>query len=173
MELYGWITLGAVIVALGLGVASILHTQSLKKRERKERLLNEIIEWAIDVSKCGLDINISIFNGLHRAKDVKEMEFIKNTATLDLLSAFLVVNARSEYISKMAFIFGQNLNRAIFETVESINEHIELLRKSYEDEDKKKIKASSDDIGKHRNQLIKSAQKVIEEATKIKTKDIS
>jgi hypothetical protein len=49
-----WITLAAVIVALGIGVASILHTQSLQKRERKERLLNEIVEWASNVAKSAI-----------------------------------------------------------------------------------------------------------------------
>ena len=45
MEVGDWITLVAVLVALGIGLVSILHTQSLQKKERKERLLNEIVEW--------------------------------------------------------------------------------------------------------------------------------
>lgn len=52
-----WITLAAVIVALGLGLASLLQTQFLQKRERKERLLNEIIDWATDISKHGAELN--------------------------------------------------------------------------------------------------------------------
>ncbi|MFC1914128.1 hypothetical protein ACFLXF_02515 [Chloroflexota bacterium] len=51
MEVGDWITLVAVIVALGIGVASILNTQRLQKQERKERLLNEIIEWAIETTQ--------------------------------------------------------------------------------------------------------------------------
>ena len=51
MEVGDWITLVAVIVALGLGVSSLVQTQSLQKRERKERLLNEIIQWAIEITK--------------------------------------------------------------------------------------------------------------------------
>ncbi len=50
MNIDSWITLAAVLVALGIGVASILQTQNLQKRERRERLLNEIIEWAVDVA---------------------------------------------------------------------------------------------------------------------------
>ena len=52
MEVGDWITLAAVMVALGLGVASILHTSSMQKGERRERILNEIIEWAIQSSEC-------------------------------------------------------------------------------------------------------------------------
>ena len=58
MEVGDWITLVAVLVALGIGIASILHTQSLQKKERRERLLNEIIEWATDIAKCEFSINI-------------------------------------------------------------------------------------------------------------------
>jgi hypothetical protein len=52
MEVGDWITLSAVIVALGIGVASILHTQSLQRKERRERFLNEIIEWSEAVHKA-------------------------------------------------------------------------------------------------------------------------
>jgi hypothetical protein len=49
MEVGDWITLAAVIVALGIGVASILHTESLRKRDRRERLVTEIVNWVEDV----------------------------------------------------------------------------------------------------------------------------
>ena len=45
METTGWITLAAVLVALGIGVSSIIQTNRLKKAERREGLLNEIIMW--------------------------------------------------------------------------------------------------------------------------------
>ena len=44
-------TLLAVIVALYIGVSSIRQTRDIQKRERKERLLNEIIEWAEKVCR--------------------------------------------------------------------------------------------------------------------------
>jgi hypothetical protein len=53
-------TLAAVIVALGLGVWSIIQTQRLQKKERKERLLNEIIEWVTDIQKVSLEIDIPV-----------------------------------------------------------------------------------------------------------------
>jgi hypothetical protein len=42
-------TLAAVIVALTIGVVSLKQSQIYQKRERKERLLNEIIEWARNI----------------------------------------------------------------------------------------------------------------------------
>lgn len=60
MGIPDWVTLAAVIVALGLGVSSLIQTHLLQKRERKERLLNEIIEWAEDINNASLTPDISL-----------------------------------------------------------------------------------------------------------------
>jgi len=72
MDVGDWITLGAVIVALSIGVASILHTRSLQKKERKERLLNEIIEWAIKVRKYIYSFDSGGFNSELERSQAKE-----------------------------------------------------------------------------------------------------
>ena len=59
MKVGDWITLAAVLVALGLGVASLRQTQMQQKRERRERLLNEIIEWASEIQNAGLKIDMA------------------------------------------------------------------------------------------------------------------
>ena len=51
MDLGNWITLGAVVVALVIGVASLCFTRSLQKEEHKQRLLKELFEWALDIEK--------------------------------------------------------------------------------------------------------------------------
>jgi len=51
MHVGDWITLAAVIVALVLGVVTIIQTYRSQKRERKERLVSEIIEWATVIAK--------------------------------------------------------------------------------------------------------------------------
>jgi hypothetical protein len=58
MDISNWITLSAVIVALGIGVASILYTQRLQKKERRERLLNEIIEWVTEIHTASLKTDL-------------------------------------------------------------------------------------------------------------------
>jgi hypothetical protein len=59
-----WISIiSAILIGGGtlfLGIMAwltIRQTRSIQKAEKRERLLNEIIEWAIDVSKRGADIN--------------------------------------------------------------------------------------------------------------------
>jgi len=51
MDLGNWITLGAVVVALVIGVASLCFTRSLQKEEHKQRLLKELFERALDIEK--------------------------------------------------------------------------------------------------------------------------
>ena len=60
MDISDWLILAAVIVALGIGVSSLIQTQRLQRRERKEILLNEIIEWATDIQKVSLEIDIPL-----------------------------------------------------------------------------------------------------------------
>lgn len=58
MDCGDWITLTAVMVALGLGLSSLIQTHRLQKRERKERLLKEIVEWVTDIQKVSLEVDI-------------------------------------------------------------------------------------------------------------------
>jgi hypothetical protein len=50
-----WITLGAVIVALILGVVSIIHTQWLWKKGRRLQFISGIIRWAEDIIAWDID----------------------------------------------------------------------------------------------------------------------
>jgi hypothetical protein len=181
MEVGDWITLGAVIVALGIGVASILHTQSLQKRERRERLLNEIIEWAVDVAKC-------------RFEDKSTPSFQNSMQTLISIHRFLTdisdnlerQQRRGLYISKVSPIFGKNMNTAVVGLMKVVQDYIDVLDKAmYEEENilTSQVKPSDEEIERMNvfpkkiqnisKLLDDSVNKVIEEATKIKTRDIS
>ncbi len=50
MNVSDWITLAAVLVALGLGVSSLIQTQSMHKKERQRQALERICDWAEMVS---------------------------------------------------------------------------------------------------------------------------
>lgn len=53
----GWTIAGVVasflvaVIALGLGVFTYKQTKNMQKREQKERILREIIEWVLDVKR--------------------------------------------------------------------------------------------------------------------------
>ena len=58
MEVGDWITLGAVIVALGIGTLSLWQNQRIQKRQYKRQLCNEITQWANDVISNWLNMNV-------------------------------------------------------------------------------------------------------------------
>jgi len=51
------VTFLAVIVALGIGISSLIQTKMLQKAEKRERLLNEIIQWVTELQTASLGID--------------------------------------------------------------------------------------------------------------------
>ena len=165
MEVGDWITLGAVVVALSIGVASILHTRSLQIKERRERRLNEIIEWANDLVNCSSKLNIPLATGIDRTT----MLIYGHS---NIYFEYMSVNARSSYIEKMAVIFGAELLSAVTSVISKLEEYIKILEdniESLEKDDTYDLKAAENCELK----LYDLARALIEEVAEIKTKDIS
>ena len=139
---------------------AIRQTHAIQKNEKRERLLNEIIEWAVGVTECGFE------------KDFAHAELS------DLLLDFAGIReGRSHYVSQIALTFGQDLQRAVEKLVKDLNDHLDLLIECIDNISRATDKAAANSaaikrVGKHRALLNNSANKVIEEVTKIKTRDI-
>lgn len=203
MEVGDWITLCAVIVALSIGVVSILHTRSMQKTERKERLLNEIIDWAVDVCRCGLQPLLLPTRTDAKSKAGAELYLLKIFADLSL--EYKSIYGRIEYVCKTSLSFGDNLKTMVdilAEIIENRNKLIDeqlltlagegrfisshMVKLEETDESKEWIssqdwptyisnsfKVTMFEIMKNRTVLLYNAKQVIEEATKIKIKDIN
>ena len=163
-----WITLGAVIVALGIGVASILHTQKLQKQERKERLLNEIIEWAVEVNRCGSEIGLQIVPGLTE-------KYQKRLIRINWAFRYQAINSKSEYIVSLGQATAFKKERLLHTSLKTITEKIEevtnLLWELSKSEDDKEKELSSK-VTEQEKLLQEYAIKLVKETVKIKTKDI-
>jgi hypothetical protein len=132
-----------------------------EKRDRKERLLNEIIEWAIDVNKCELELSIApVQTGITDQSLLAEFTF------LNLLLKYRNVDARSEYVKQIASNFGKVLQVAAEKTTSELAATEELLLEHPLDA------TITQQIRDHRESLELLAIAVIKEATKIKTGDI-
>jgi hypothetical protein len=191
-------TLAAVIVALGLGVASIVQTQRLQKRERRERLLNEIIEWAEDVSArmSPVDILKNPEWVLGTKLDSEEkFRFLQIYGLLDLVHQYAVSDLYGEYISQIASRVRKDLGKAVHDLIIKIEKHLEVLLDGAEHtvkleeystlidiffKGKSELRDGLSEDAKHqlhvfddRVELNKSATRVIEIATKIKAEGIS
>ena len=204
-----WITLGAAILVSGgtlfLGIMAwrtIRQARSIQKAEKRERLLNEIIEWAIDVCRCGLKPSSIPTSGMAKSKAGSEL-YMSNILG-DLLLEYESISGRTEYIRRIALTFGENLKNTADSLSEIIKGRIKLLEKQMDilagktknisdiaelaktDEVKEWIETQDWPKGlnnsfkvimftimMNRTILLDNAKQVIEEATKIKTKDIS
>ncbi len=143
-----WITLGAAILTGGgtlfLGIMAwrtIRQTRSIRKAEKRERLLKEIVEWAIDISKCGIDADIDFFMRCPNEFFETEEDFIKDNDNIErketerrywsrLLSEYLHLSKKSGYIEIIATkkIKKEALDKSIKKLVDELEDQIKVIR---------------------------------------------
>ncbi len=195
-----WVGISALTTML-LAIAAfwtIWDRREQEKRDRKERLLNEIIEWAINCRP------ISTF--IKYANIKNEWEYNIMTAS-DSLDKYRSLENRGEYISKIAGKLGEDLGNAVEkvltnikerhillvksmavkpaveigkvkETAENLLSEVEKLRQYLSNKNQSTWDSLSEEakasfvLGENTGALNKSVSKVIEKAVEIKTKDI-
>lgn len=141
---------------------TIRQTRIIQKAEKRERLLNEIIEWALDVAKPTYALNL-----VHLTSSTINEEDKVSAYELGEASHFDILRIRSDYIAKITLIFTKDLKMAVEKVRDDLEEHNKLIDDLLDGKD------ISEAIGKHDYEVTQSANKVIEEAVKIKTRDIS
>ena len=154
MEIGDWITLVAVLVALGIGVASILHTRSMQKRERRERLLNEIIEWGESIRKSSFVFNLAeLISVLQLTGDNK-----RRVLALKIDYECRIVGARYTYLKNIASELDVSVQSAIEDVSANLAKHIQLLGLEFDG------KTKENDVPDSIDRLKESVIKMIEVA---------
>ena len=185
----------AIIVGGGtlfLGIMawrSICQTRSIQRAEKRERLLNEIIEWGLEVSRV---TSVSAFTRYAEVEDIQKQRLI---IVSDLLGKFTSLETRGKYIKQIALKLENSLGNVVEEVIINIKERNKLLVESFGirsgpplDEllkiteilnvNGEALDGLSDggkkifDLGKNFKTLGESVYRLIEEATKIKIRDI-
>jgi len=172
MEVGDWITLAAVIVALGIGVASILHTRSMQKKERKERLLNEIIEWATEFPKFFFTMKFEYIQNAKSEEKLRLYLFARFAQDLNILNALI---GRDVYILNISSSFGINLRLTVQRLIEDLLSYREYFNKWFKILENNSFDPKREDFDKaveFENRINTSALDVIQEATKLKTEGI-
>jgi hypothetical protein len=130
-----------------------------EKRRRKDALLNEIIEWAVDVLECETEVSLAPIQA-----GVTDQNVLRGFARLNLLFKYRSADARSEYMINIAQVFEKDLQSAVAKatgelaiTLEFLSEHLET--------------ATTEEVRAQREDLERFTLAVIKEASKIKTKD--
>jgi hypothetical protein len=147
-----------------------------EKRDRKERWLNEIIEWAINIINWRSEHKM-VFKDIVDTKNIRDTQLRKYAHVIEVKESFVGMRGRNQYICKIALKLGPGLHKAAEKLIKSIEKNISLL-------DNWQHAIAADiavvDDGNYANsadtsarQVTKLASKVIEEATEIKAKDIS
>lgn len=116
----GIIAFGTLMLALVTSL-HILNSNDQEKRRRKERLLNEIIEWAFDVTACKVEPFSTKFDSISNEWSRSIME------AGDLAERFRDLANRGEYIKKIASGLGQDLDTAVEQVTTNIKERRLLL----------------------------------------------
>lgn len=167
LENDNWVGISALTTML-LGIAAfwaIWDSREREKRDRKERLLNEIIEWATDIVKFSPMPKQTIFE-LKLQKEEPDIKDVIMLWQVSLQELLLPIISKGAYINRVSKNLGKNVwsatNKASY-YLGNITEYINKLDNTY---------SSFDALKKSNEELRNAAVEVIEEATKIKTKDI-
>lgn len=177
-----WIKEWAIPLSAGatflLAIAAFLairQTRKLQKRERRDRLLNEIIEWAVEVAKSSIEPETpDLFDDKDAAKS---WPFL--AAQEKKLDTLQLLRAKSAYIAKIATETNPDLGKVTIETVENLSNQIKSLyeHKNFVSEYKSK-KRSMDtsfltglakNVEDNNKRLYESAVHVMEQSAKIRS----
>ncbi len=136
------IFIGGGTLFLGImALRTIRQTRSIQKTERRESLLNEIIKWAFDISKCGIDAGIDFFRRYPTEVFDNEEDFIKDSDNFErketehrywsrLLSEYLHLSKESGYIKIITTrkIKKEALDKSIKKLVDELENLIKVIR---------------------------------------------
>lgn len=156
----------SILATLAMAFAALLNIKQSADREnrdRRERLLNEIINWATNVFKDGALNDMMMLKGdIENARrlaavNIEEWKDIKKQMT-----------GKNQYISTIALNFDQNLRTDINKLVKNLEKYLEELTTP-----RKAPKQGEIPIAAAKLKVYKSANIVIEEAAKTMAKDIS
>lgn len=175
-----WLPVSALATLL-LAIAAFLtirRSDEYREQDRKERLLNEIIEWAVDVAKIGIEPDTPELSDDRDA--AKSWPFLdsqfKKLETLQLL------RVRSVSAESIAQVIHKDLHEPVKDSIDNLRMQLRSLYdyKTFMDQHKSKgsdekinfLTSTAKQVDKNNKLLYNSAVKVIEEASKIKTRDI-
>jgi len=167
-------------VTLLLAIAAfwaIHQNYQLNKRARKERLLNEIIEWGEAVAVCAFSVPYrmmfeDIIGGLEEANVEKIVRRANLTTYTNLRLSYQILTRKSKSIENIASSLPGNLDCAVKRLRKQIDNVISALKKCARDPDNKD-RSEYKNLIRAEDLLHKEADILIKEATKIKTGDIS
>jgi hypothetical protein len=173
LELFTLLLAGATFLLALAAFGSIWQNHRLQKRERRERLLNEIIEWAEALPKPFVTRNfIDTQQNLYNEEKLYQYVFARFTQDLNHIEALM---GRNVYILNISVSFHNDLQMAVQKLVEEAISYKDYYSRWYQINENNLFKPNREDVEKAieiETQIKTSALDVINKATDIKTNDL-
>lgn len=170
-------TIWATLILAGVAVFSFEESRRLREenrqkeeRDRRERLLNEIIDWSMDIAKCEFLTELTVlpvlsFKAAGRALADALIEHANKVALGNLGLKYQTISTRSEYIKTVAKqldeSLGSKLHSAVSKTAKKLDTHKDITMKHIEG------KVSDQEYKEHWLTLLKSAIALTKKAAKL------
>ena len=156
------ISAGATFLLALAAFWAIWQNHQIQKRERKERLLNEIIEWAEDVARW----NFKSFNFIEA--QISEESWVESSLG-EIVSQFQAVEAKGAYINTIVLSSFKG-KRKLLTAVKAVNKEI----RKFADVSMKRLdnEVTPEEVTKHMNLLRLKIAGLLKETAEIKSKDI-
>lgn len=155
MDTLSRMTLTLAIATFLLAIAAfgtMWQTRNIRKAERRERLLNEIIDWAIDITRVNFGGEITVTPGISQQTQGRQDNVNR------LLNCQLLAVKGEELLEPMALSVSKELSGAIKQVLNNINVILGILRTgvpySYSKEANDKVKANDTILEKNLRALL-------------------
>ncbi|MBI4188188.1 MAG: hypothetical protein HY529_03165 [Chloroflexi bacterium] len=171
----------ATFLLAGAAFWSIWQNYKFRERDRKERLLNEIIEWAISIAESGIEPDTPDLSG---DKDAgKSWPYLDNQ--LEKLKTLQLLRAKSVYMEGIASAISKELQIALRGAIDALRNQLTSLweHQGFLNDSKRKglqggeraifLTNNARQVENNNEMLYKSAIELVEKATKIKTSDVN
>ena len=161
------LTFLGVIVALSLGIYSFRENRKLLAKQFKNKLLNDVLTWSLDVAECsheGVFKDPVAFKS--STQDLQDMARTQSITIGNLQLAYRKVWYRGEYIKEISPLLGSELKGLVNELMSQISKEIASCNKYREvfldvSQDRKKFREALTDWGKECDDLSPSTSKAV------------
>jgi hypothetical protein len=168
------VAFGTLILAL-ITTLSIINANDQAKRDRRERWINEIIDWAINIVNWRSE-NRGVFRDISTIKSPEEQRLHRYAHIIELKETLAGMRGRNQYAEKITLKLSPSLHEAAEKLIKGVEDYRKMLDDWQRAVDAKAAQADdknyADQASVFERQVSELADRVIEEAAKIKTRGI-
>ena len=157
MDISDGILIGAIFVSLFIGLKSLHQTRNIQKREQERGILNEILDWALEITEHSSGTPLPLRN-----IDIGTETYVR-LGQWDTVRDFDHLHKRSEFLKSLALLLRKDLYSAVENVALKLEDLLSIRWDILDVEDANKA------LLEYEAELHKSAESLIEEINKLIT----